>query len=435
MTRLYLERIRARNGALGAFVDVYGRSALRDARAKDAAVRRGETLPAFHGVPTAVKDLNLVRGRWTRFGSRAVQFWSPVDDRSAASLRRGGFVLLGKTATSELGAMPVTETDLHPPCRNPWDPSVTAGGSSGGAAAAVAAGLIPIAHGSDGGGSIRIPSSLCHLYGIKPSRGRVPNAYGFHDEHIIYTCGPIARGVRDAAALLDVLAGLDVGRPHRLPAPPEHYARLVENNPQGLRIRLTLHGPITQTHPQVAEAVQRVARVLEELGHHVEEAAAPGGSVDEFLPIWQRQVATAPVLFPSRLQPVTRWLRDAGRAITDAQALEVQQRMSARILQVLEGADLWLTPTIPVPPPAVGAWKDLPPAEAFHRAATLGAFTAPCNLTGAPAASIPAGLLDGRWPMGAQLAGHVGDEATVLAVSRQLEVAMPWRDRWAATAR
>ena len=156
-----------------------------------------------------------------------------MDDHTTAALRRGGFVILGKLATSELGAMPVTEPDIHPPTRNPWNLWHTPGGSSGGSGAAVAGGLLPIAQGSDGAGSIRIPSAFCHLYGIKPSRGRVPNAFGKPDRDILYTCGPIARSVEDAAAMLDVLAGLDGGRPHWAPPPPRPYrALLAEQAPR-----------------------------------------------------------------------------------------------------------------------------------------------------------------------------------------------------------
>ena len=177
----YLDRIARVDPSVSAFTHVLRRSARADARRKDAALRRrgrrgrrgGRPLPPFYGVPVAIKDLNFARGSFTRMGSRAYRwFYSPFDDKVVAQLRRGGFVLLGKVATSELGALPVTEPDIHLPTRNPWRLDITPGGSSGGSAAAVAARMAPIALGSDGAGSIRIPSSFCHLYGIKPSRGR-----------------------------------------------------------------------------------------------------------------------------------------------------------------------------------------------------------------------------------------------------------------------
>src|SRR5262245_6600856 len=227
LTRLYLERIERHDPRLNSFVSVFRRRALADARDKDHEVRAGGPLPAFHGVPIGIKDLYVVRFSWTRMGSLGtIPIFSPLDDRSTASLRRGGFVILGKLATAEVGAMPVTEPDTHPPTRNPWNPWHTSGGSSGGSGAAVAARLLPVAHGSDGAGSIRIPSAFCHLYGLKPSRGRLPNAFGRPDRDVLYTCGPLTRSVEDAAAMLDVMAGIDVGRPHWAPPPPRPYRAL-----------------------------------------------------------------------------------------------------------------------------------------------------------------------------------------------------------------
>ena len=414
LTRAYLARIAARNTELRAFVRVHRRRALAQARRKDAEATRGGELPPFHGVPTALKDLNFVRGSVARFGSRAVWIPSPFDCRTTASLRRAGFVILGKTATSELGAMPVTEPEIHPPTRNPWDPERTSGGSSGGAGAAVAAGLLPIAHGSDGAGSVRIPASLCGLFGFKPTRGRVANAYGLRDPDILYTDGPLARTVEDAAAMVDALSGADDLRP------------ALRMNPGRLRIRVTTHSHLAPTHPEIAAALLHVAKQLEALGHALEEARAPAGSVDEFLPVYQRQLAHAPAFLPGRLQPVTRWLRDAGKSVSGATARTIQHGIAARVLDAMGDADLWLTPTVPIETPRVGAFRDLPPADAFARAAALGVYTAPANITGAPAASIPMGLMAGRWPMGAQLTGRIGQDATVLAVSRQLEQALTW---------
>jgi amidase len=429
LTRLYLSRIETLNPGLHAFVNVWPAAALRSARRRDVMVRRGARLPSFHGVPTGVKDLNLVRGRVTRFGSRAVAFLSPVDCHTTAALRRGGCVLLGKTATSELGAMPVTEPDTHPPTRNPWDPERSAGGSSGGAACAVAAGMLPVAHASDGGGSIRIPSALNHVFGIKPSRGRVRNAYGLDDGHALYTCGPITRTVEDAAALLDVLAGLDVGRPHRLAPPSRPFVELCREPPRRLRVGLWLESAAVPVHPAIREITIGVARLLEEAGHHVEERRAPPITVADFLPIWQRHVADTPVFFPWRLQPVTRWLRNAGRKRRRPEVLALQERVTREVLAMMDGVDILLSPTVGVSTPKVGAWEELPPEEAFAAAAALGAFTAPANVTGAPAASIPAGLLDDRWPVGVQVCGRPGDDALVLAVSRLVEQARPWAHR------
>jgi amidase len=429
LTRGYLERIAAKNPHLQAFVTVFEQGALAAARRRDRAIRRGDagSLPPFHGVPIGIKDLNGVRGTFGRLGSRAFKYllW-PIDDPSVAQLRRGGFVFVGKLATSELGAMPVTEPDIHPPTRNPWDLGVTPGGSSGGSAAAVAAGLLPIAHGSDGAGSIRIPSSLCHLFGLKPSRGRVPNPFE-RGPDALTTCGPIARTVADAAAMLDVQAGVTCGNPSRAPLPPLPFLDLARRPPGGLRIRFTTRSPLCETTKEIDQAVRTVASQLSALGHSVEEGGAPDGELSEFLPLWQRLIATAPVLRRSLLQPVTRWLLEPGKLLRAADVQALQKRLERRVLDWFGDADLWLTPTVPVPPPRVGAWAGLPPEEAFRRAAELGAFTAIFNVSGQPAASVPAALSQAGYPIGVQLAGRPLADGVVLAVARQLEEAAPWR--------
>jgi amidase len=423
LTRLYLARIESLNPKLNAFVRVHRRRALAQARRKDAEVRNGRAdLPAFHGVPSAMKDLNFVRGSVSRFGSRAVWIPSPVDCHSTASMRLGGFVILGKTATSELGAMPVTEPDIHPPTRNPWDLERTSGGSSGGAGAALAGGLLPIAHGSDGAGSVRIPASLCQLYGFKPTRGLVANAYGLQDPDILYTCGPLARTVEDAAAMLDVLART------------EEFRRAVEVTPRKLRVGVLTHSHLAPTHPEIAEALRGVAKLLESMGHSLHELRAPEGSVEEFLPVYQRQIRQAPALLPWRLQPVPRWLRDAGKHVTGQSARSIQHGLAKRVLDTTASFDLCLTPTVPIETPRVGEFGDLPAAEAFARAALLGVYTATSNISGAPSASVPMGRMAGRWPMGAHLIGRIGEDALVLQVSRRLEEAMPWRSDWAPGA-
>jgi amidase len=430
LVRLYLGRIDALDGALHAFVTTSYRGALRSAQEKDAAVRRGEALPLFHGVPIGIKDLNAVRGWRTRFGSRgSVPLPSPLDDRTTAAVRRGGFVIVGKTATSEVGAMPVTEPDVHPPTRNPWKLEHTPGGSSDGAASAVAGGLLPIAQGSDGGGSIRLPSSFCHLYGLKPSRGRVPDAFGRPDRNVLYTSGPIARDVADAAALLDVLAGLDIGAPHWAPAPERPFRESYREAPPRVRVRFTTRASLGVTDPEVAEAVRAAARRLAEAGHDVEEGELPHTALEEFLPLWQHLVASVPLIRWSQAQPITRWLAEAGRKWTPDLVLARQRQLAARYLECFKDAELWLTPAAPVPAPRVGAFASGPPAETFARAAELGAFTAIFNVTGQPAASVPLGLTRGGLPMGLQVAGRPLADELVLRVSRQLEELAPWRGR------
>jgi amidase len=345
-----------------------------------------------------------------------------------ARLRKAGFVVVGKTSTSELGSMPVTEPDIHAPTRNPWDIGVTAGGSSGGAGAAVAAGMVPIAQGGDAAGSIRIPSSFCHLFGLKPSRGRVQNPFTLDDEHIIWSCGPLANTVGDAAAVLDVMAGVTVGKPHWAPLPGRPFAQLAEEAPRGLRVGLAVRSNHVETEPDIAAAVERVARELSKMGHHIEERTLdlPEGIIEEFLPVWQATAATAPVYDWSLTQPVTRWLGEQGMRVDHAEVVRIIQQLGAVVLERFGDADVWVTPTVAVAPPAIGAWKHLSPPETFREATKLGVFTAPFNISGQPAASVPAGRSRKGHPVGVQIAGKPLADGLVLALARELEKWMPW---------
>ncbi len=433
-----LERIDTLNPRLGALVDVMRDRALAEARAADRRLSgRARDVPPFLGVPIAVKDLNLARGSFTRFGSRAFEkFFSPVDDEIVAQLRTGGFVILAKSATSELGVLPVVETAIHPPARNPWDPEVTPGGSSGGAGAALAAGMVPIAQGSDAAGSIRIPASFCGLFGIKPSQGRVPNPYGLDDTKLIWTSGPLARTVDDAAAMLDVMTGaLSANRTDRgryragwAPLPPRPFAELAREMPRRLRVRVALGSSIIGTDPEVAAAVERVARVLEKQGHVIQEARMdlPEGAIDDFLPVWQSATVQAPVYDWGVTQPVTQWMAEKGRRI-DMQTVErLMEKLRRVALELFGDADVWITPTVAVPPPRIGAWRGLRPEEVFEQATHLGALTAPFNVSWQPAASFPAGLSRRGHPIGVQIAGRPLADGLVLAVARVLEEHMPW---------
>jgi amidase len=339
--------------------------------------------------------------------------FSPLDDRTVARLRGAGFVILGKLATSELGAMPVTEPDTHAATRNPWNLDLTPGGSSGGSAAAVASGMLPIAQGSDGAGSIRIPSALCGLVGLKPTRGRVAEHIGKPQPRGLAVNGPIARTVDDAAAVLDLL---DSG-----PPPPRPFLEMARDTPRRLRIRVGTRSSLCTIHPEVAAVVDRTARRLADLGHEIIEAPELTGELDEFLPLWQHAIGNAPVLRPGLLQPVTRWLYDAGKKLAPGTMEKAHDALVARISAWFGDADVMLTPTVAVVPPTIGEWKSRDPRGAFEGATGLGAFTAPFNITGQPAISIPAGK--GSWgtPIGIQLGGKLFDEATLLALANQLQ--------------
>lgn len=410
-------RIDALDGDLGAFVQRLPAAARREALAVDRATDRSAPLL---GVPFAIKDTDPVRFAWNRAGSRAYRYvWSPFDADQVARLRRAGVVILGKTATSELALMPVVETDLGPPARNPWNPAFSSGGSSGGAATAVAAGMLPVAHAADGAGSIRVPAALCHLFGYKASRGQMPDFYAAMDRFRLSVVGCVSHTVADSAAVADVLAGRRDG-----------LSGALSRAPTGLRIGLCTTTPLTTVHPDIVAGLEGLARTLQELGHHVEPLEALPGDLDEFLPIYGFQANRAPVLSEASLQPVTRWLRGHGRGRKLA-AVQAQVDALARRIQVWHGGfDLLLTPTAPRFAPRVGEFVGDDPAAVFEAAAALGAFTAPCNLSGQPAASLPGGLGGpDALPWGAQLIGRVGEDAQLLAVCRQLEQAAPWLGR------
>ncbi len=420
LVAFYLERISRLDGRYAAFVSVQAERALAEARKKDRRGRGGK-LPPFHGVPIAVKDLHMLRGTRTGMGSRAFQwFYSPVDDATVRALRRAGFVIVGKTSTSELALLPIVEPDTHAPTRNPWDPQRTAGGSSGGAGAAVAAGLLPLAPGSDGAGSIRIPSAVCGLVGLKPTRGRIPNPHATFDRFGMSAVGPMARNVDDAAALMDVLLGGD-------PRVDGSVLARVRGPLPRLKVGLLLQPPIGDVDPHLAAAAEDAARALEAQGHEVTRLEATLGTLDEFLPIYQRLLADIPVLFERRLQPVTRWFRAEGRRCTRERAMGAFRSLSARVNAAVAGQDVVLTPTLPILPPRVGEFRDLAPAEHFRACAAMGAFTAASNLSGAPAATVPWALSAEGLPLGLQLIGRAGDDERVLQLARELEGLRPGR--------
>jgi amidase len=409
LTRASLARIDARDGELGAFVHVAAGRALREARALDAARRQDPRAPRgpLWGVPTALKDLHFTYGLPARMGSRAWRWlWSPVDDVTSAAVRRAGMVILGKLATSELGIMPVVETQIGRPTRNPWDPSRTAGGSSGGSGAAVAGGMIPVAPGSDGAGSVRIPAAFCGLVGHKPTRDLLPNPHRRHEDVGISVVGPLARSVPDAAALMDALSG------------SSRFFAGCTDSPAPLRILFTVQSPILATAPEVDAAVQRVVARLVRLGHDVRPGPALDGEVAEFLPIFQYLAARSPVVSEARLEATTRWLRDVGKRMDPRVAFEARDRLAVRVDRWFEDADVWVTPTVATLPPAVGAFDVADGRERFERAAGLGAFTAGFNASGNPATSVP--IVSGGRPVGVQLVGRRGDDARLLGLAHAL---------------
>jgi amidase len=399
-----------------------------------------ETVPAdgpFAGVPMLVKDLTETGGIRTTFSSRAFADYVPAED--AAVVRRmkdAGFVLIGKSNTPEFGITAVTESDLNGACRNPWDPTRTPGGSSGGAASAVAAGVLALAHGSDGGGSIRIPASCCGLFGLKPSRGRVSAAPFVSGSLELSQSGPISVSVRDAAAFLDVLAGYEPGDAHWAPPPERPFLAEVGADPGRLRIAFTVEPAVPHPVDSAVAAVARAAAdALAALGHDVVEATPPwvdDDALSAFAKLWQLTPALYPVQDESQLMPINQELARTARetsSVVFAQAVGALQRATRRIVAFWDRVDVVLTPGLAMLPVPVGwVFEPSDPWEQFERGGQFTPFTPIVNVTGQPAAAVPFDVVDGL-PVGVQLIGPPAGEAVLFRLAAQMEAAHPWAGR------
>jgi amidase len=448
ITEHYLDRIDRLNEQVGAFYTVTADLAREEAARAEKTVTdslRGpgdaSALPPLLGVPIPIKDLNMVAGVRMTFGSAAfADNVADADDYVVVALRAAGTVLTGKTATPEFGLPCYTETSIGPPARTPWDLTRSAGGSSGGAAAAVAAGLAPAAQGSDGGGSIRIPSSVCGLFGIKPSRGRISSGPLMPDLSGLTTNGPLARTVADAALLLDAMTVHHAGDMYVQPAlpPGETFLAHAARAPGRLRIGRSLQHAVdgATVHPDCAAAYEEASSLLAELGHEVEEITLPFGPevVPMFEILWYSMATLAPIdpAKEDRLLPLTRYLRSRGQQLKAQDLLFAQAYLQAVMrpaLEMLNGYDAVLTPTLASPPVPVGYFDEVEPAENFERQKQFTPYTAMYNLSGQPAVNVPLHWNGDGLPIGVMLAGRIGDEATLISLSAQLEAARPWRDR------
>jgi amidase len=444
ITAHYLDRMDRLNATVGAFFTITAELATEQAAEAEKAVVRADdpaALPPLTGVPIPIKDLNMVAGVRQTLGSAVYADNVPeMDDYVYLALRAAGSVLTGKTATPEFGLPCYTETEVGPPARTPWDLNRSAGGSSGGAAAAVAAGLAPAAQGSDGGGSIRIPSSVCGLFGIKPTRGRISGAPLVPDLFGLGTDGPIARTVADAALLLDLMTGNQPGDMYTLPPLPagETFLGYASRPPGRLRIGRTMRHPIGDgtVHPDCAAAYQDASELLASLGHEVVELDSPFGPdlVPPFEALWYAHATLAPV-GPDQeelLRPFTQYMRERGREVNAEQLIQAQgylQFMVRAALGVLNGFDAVLTPTLAAPPVPVGYFEEVPPPENFERQKRFAPFAATFNVSGQPAVNVPLYWNPAGLPIGIMLAGRMGAEGTLISLSAQLESARPWKDR------
>jgi amidase len=424
LVELSLERIARLDPTLNAFRAVRAERALAEADAAQARLRGGRTAPLL-GVPMAVKDNMDVAGELTTHGTGVVSERAAADCEVVRRLRAAGAIVVGKTNMPELALWPqLTDSQTWGATRNPWDPQRSTGGSSGGSAAAVAGGMVAGALGSDGGGSIRIPSSACGLFGLKPQRGRVPLAPD--DDHWLgLSCfGPMTRRVADAALLLGVLADART-----------EFAQAARSAPHRLRIAVSTK-PTLPAKPTAAarEGVASTADLLRSLGHAVRERDPDYGQIQ---PLFGPRYVRGAWLDAQRLgrrselERRTRGIVRVGARMERlaARARAKEAASAARINAIFDEHDVLMTPVTAAAPQPVGRFDDAGAARAFLGAGQFACYTAVWNVTGQPAASVPAGFDADGMPMAVQLVARPHDEATLLALAAQIEQARPWADR------
>jgi aspartyl-tRNA(Asn)/glutamyl-tRNA(Gln) amidotransferase subunit A len=434
VTNSILERIDQLNPMLNAFITVTADLARRQAEAADAAFARGETDQPLLGIPLSLKDLLPTRGIRTTRGSALTADWVPDFDALVAErVYEAGAVLLGKTNTPEFGWKGATSNLLMGPTRNPWNLERTSGGSSGGAAAALAAGLGPLAHGSDGAGSIRIPAAFCGVFGLKPSCGLVP-AWPTSPNGSLSHQGPMARTVRDAALLLGALAGADERDRFSFGERGTDYVAAAEGGIDGFRVAFSPGLGFATVETEVAEIVAQAAQSFEALGCEVEEAspalADPWPALDV---AWATAQAARHAddlddvrdrIDPGRVAVIERGLRASGVDVARAHSAMVETVECLRMF--MEPFDLLLTPTLPIT--AFAADADQPGSVAGKPTSYLSwsPFTYPFNVTGQPAASVPCGFASDGLPVGLQIVGRWHDDVSVLRAAAAYEEAHPW---------
>ena len=418
-------------------------------RARDAAKSRLPKGP-FTGVPTLLKDMRAgATGMPTRNGSRFMpKVLADHDSTLVARYRAAGLVPLGKTNVPEFGILPTTEPKLYGPARNPWNLDHSTGGSSGGSACAVAAGIVPIAHATDGGGSIRIPAACCGLVGLKVSRGRITQGPDFADSTSgLSVDNVVSKSVRDTAAALDISCGIDFGDPYTAPPPEGSYLEGIKRKPKRLRIAVSykaLNGK--QLHPDVVAAVKKTAKLCESLGHIVEEKSPPLDAAvltPAFMTVWAANVAygleglarlTGQQPSAEAVEGLTFGLYEAGKRITAIELMAAKQAMdrAARaMVQFHETYDVWLNATLGAPPIKLGVIDvdEQNPVAAFAPILDYVPYTAMQNATGQPAIQLPLNMNKAGLPIGVQFVARYGGEMLLLKLAAELEKASPWADR------
>lgn len=435
LVELYLERIARLDDRLGSFVEVTADRARAAAAEADRRAAAGAALPPLHGLPVAIKDLNLWRGVRTTMGTRTLSGWiAPTDDTIVAKLLAAGAIGLGKTNVPEFGTIGHTDTELLGPCASPWQPDRNAGGSSGGAGAAVAAGLCALAQGSDGGGSIRIPAAVNGLVGLKPARDRVSSGPMFGELSFgLSSGGVLSRTVADTAIALDVIAGYAPGDPGMAPPPSRPFAEEVGAPVGRLRIGIDRQTPLTPDglHPSVADGLARTAEVLEGLGHEIEEVTLPvdPAASDQLRTLWAANLASQPV-DPATFEPVNAWLAEVGQQRTAAEVAAAQfaiQLMARAVVAAMDHLDAVVQPVVTAPSRPNGHYAGWQGEQVFLDQTAWVGLTPVANLTGQPSISLPLHHDLEHGPVGIQFLGRPWDEAGLLRLAAQLEAAVPWR--------
>jgi amidase len=433
-----LARVQAIDSGIRAFVTVDEAKVAAMADDVERRLKEGASLP-LAGVPYALKDLTETSGLRTTYGSKLREYFVPVHDAAVARrLREAGGVLIGKTNTPEFGNRATTAYGLFPATRNPWDPSKTAGGSSGGSAAAVAACLCPMAEGSDGGGSIRIPASCCGVVGLKPSRGRVSNAPNSNPRGGLITHGPITRTVRDAALMLDVMTGAEPGDPYSAPPPARTFLEASGEEPGRLRVGLLVASD-KRIDPEVVSAVHRAAALLSSLGHQVAEADVDLTGLGNVFRIMVESESAAieiesPALFSD---PYSRWCYERGGRRTAVEYIRASEEMIRRSREIIAGTLEWdclLTPTVTLTPQPLDTFLADTERVATDDLAYI-PFTYPFNISGQPAISLPLGWSREGLPIGVQIVGRPFGEALIISLAAQIERASPWGPHYPAAMR
>jgi aspartyl-tRNA(Asn)/glutamyl-tRNA(Gln) amidotransferase subunit A len=433
-TQAILERIADLDPMLNAFCVVDAERALASARAAEARWQNGAPCDLLDGVPVSIKDLILTRGWPTLRGSRTIdpdQPWD-VDAPVAARLREAGAVLIGKTNTPEFGIKGTTDSPLRGVTRNPWNTTMTPGGSSGGAAAAIAAGMGPLAVGTDGAGSVRIPSSFCGIPGLKPSFGRVP-AFPLSPMGTVAHLGPHARSVEDLALLLTVMSRPDARDWTSLPYDPRDYRVGLHDGVRGLRVAFSPDlGYVKNVDPEVAAAVRRAADAFAALGAHVDEVAPGFANPEEITTrLWfVGSLTLVSAMTPAQValtDPALRWQAEEGRKVTvlELQKLTLRRgELGSLMRRFHERYDLLLTPGVSVPAfeaKAPGEWE-----LTLEKFLGWTPFSYPFNLTQQPAAVVPCGLTHSGLPMAVQIVGPMHGDALVLRAARAYESTRTW---------